>query len=133
MILVFHGVADSFLIVSKKGQTTECLPSFIISNVKLLLDELLTVLDNDPLVVSVNLLTSEVVTSAVSLCSLHVLDAAATTQMENLYRLNDRCALEVTALEQNVCASSVTTVLGELTLDILEVACSSNREVILEV
>ena len=119
MILVFHGVADSFLIVSKKGQTTECLPSFIISNVKLLLDELLTVLDNDTLVVSVNLLTSKVVTSAVSLCSLHVLDAGA-TQMENLYRLNDRCANEVTALEQYVCASSVATVLGEVTYDLLD-------------
>ena len=75
----------------------------------LLLDELLTVLDNNALVVSVNLLTSEVEDSAIcKLVSLNSLNTSAITiQVDNLNALHDSCSKEVTVLEQQVSTLSV--------------------------
>ena len=95
-----------------------------------LLQELLTIPDNDALVRSVDFLTIKVVDSTGGrLDVFHSLDATC-IEVDNLNALHDRSSDEVTALEQHVRVGSVATILEEVACDYLEVASCLNREVI---
>ena len=101
---------------------------------KLLLDILLTLLDDNALIRSVHLLTSEVVDSTIELlASLHSLNSCC-IQIDNLDRLQNAQAGKSTTLPKNmnireaVCGPT----LREVYYDLMEISSFFNIKVLLE-